>query len=143
MTAQRVEVCRAVGTQALRQARNRQLFLDQVQDTLGLAVEVLAPEAEARLSLTGVLTTLAVVARIDNAGGPSTGAVFFFGLAATFIVVLLATRMSWAIWPAAGLALVAVFILVGQSRFINYLWPVLLIAAGLFILFRVWRPANR
>jgi hypothetical protein len=91
----------------------------------------------------GVLTTLAVVARIDNAGGPSTGAVFFFGLAATFIVVLLATRMSWAIWPAAGLALVAVFILVGQSRFINYLWPVLLIAAGLFILFRVWRPANR
>ena len=59
MTAQRVEVCRAVGTQALRQARNRQVFLDQVQDTLGLAVEVLAPEAEARLSLTGVLTTLA------------------------------------------------------------------------------------
>ena len=59
MTAQGVEVCRAVGTQALRQARNRQLFLDQVQDTLGLAVEVLAPEAEARLSLAGVLTTLA------------------------------------------------------------------------------------
>jgi len=59
MTAQRVEVCRAVGTQALRQARNRQLFLDKVQDTLGLAVEVLAPEAEARLSLAGVLTSLA------------------------------------------------------------------------------------
>jgi exopolyphosphatase/guanosine-5'-triphosphate,3'-diphosphate pyrophosphatase len=47
-----------VGTQALRQARNRQFFLDRVRDTLGLAVEVLAPEAEARLSLTGVLTTL-------------------------------------------------------------------------------------
>jgi exopolyphosphatase/guanosine-5'-triphosphate,3'-diphosphate pyrophosphatase len=59
MTAQRVEVYRAVGTQALRQARNRQVFLDQVQDTLGLEVEVLAPEAEARLSLTGVLTSLA------------------------------------------------------------------------------------
>ena len=59
MTAQRVEVYRAVGTQALRQARNRQVFLDQVQDTLGLNVEVLAPEAEARLSLTGVLTSLA------------------------------------------------------------------------------------
>jgi len=58
MTAQRVEVWRAVGTQALRQARNRQFFLDRVRDTLGLAVEVLAPEAEARLSLTGVLTTL-------------------------------------------------------------------------------------
>ena len=58
MTAQRVEVYRAVGTQALRQARNRQVFLDQVQDTLGLTVEVLAPEAEARLSLAGVLTSL-------------------------------------------------------------------------------------
>jgi exopolyphosphatase/guanosine-5'-triphosphate,3'-diphosphate pyrophosphatase len=59
MTAQGVEACRAVGTQALRQARNRQFFLDQVQDTLGLNVEVLAPEAEARLSFTGVLTSLA------------------------------------------------------------------------------------
>jgi exopolyphosphatase/guanosine-5'-triphosphate,3'-diphosphate pyrophosphatase len=48
-----------VGTQALRQARNRQVFLDQVQDTLGLDVEVLTPEAEARLSLAGVLTSLA------------------------------------------------------------------------------------
>ena len=58
MKAHNVTVCRAVGTQALRQARNRQFFLDRVRDTLGLAVEVLAPEAEARLSLTGVLTTL-------------------------------------------------------------------------------------
>lgn len=91
----------------------------------------------------GLLTTLAVMARIDNVGGPSTGAVFFFGLAITFLLVLLATRMSWAVWPAAGLALVAVFIVVGQGRFINYLWPVLLIAAGLFILFNTWRPANR
>jgi exopolyphosphatase/guanosine-5'-triphosphate,3'-diphosphate pyrophosphatase len=47
-----------VGTQALRQARNRHVFLDQVRDSLGLAVEVLAPEAEARLSLTGALTAL-------------------------------------------------------------------------------------
>jgi exopolyphosphatase / guanosine-5'-triphosphate,3'-diphosphate pyrophosphatase len=59
MSAHKVTVYRAVGTQALRQARNRQLFLDQVRDTLGLAVEVLAPEAEARLTLAGVLTTLA------------------------------------------------------------------------------------
>jgi len=58
MTAHNVTVWRVVGTQALRQARNRQFFLDRVRDTLGLAVEVLAPEAEARLSLTGVLTTL-------------------------------------------------------------------------------------
>ncbi len=66
MSAHKVAVYRAVGTQALRQARNRQLFLDQVRDTLGLAVEVLAPEAEARLSLTGVLTALAP----ESAHGP-------------------------------------------------------------------------
>jgi exopolyphosphatase/guanosine-5'-triphosphate,3'-diphosphate pyrophosphatase len=58
MAAQGVEVYRAVGTQALRQARNRQLFLDQVRDSLGLAVEVLSAEEEARLSLTGVLIVL-------------------------------------------------------------------------------------
>lgn len=78
MTAQGVEVCRAVGTQALRQACNRQVFLDQIQDTLGLAVEVLAPEAEARLSFSGVLTSLAPAALtapyvlvIDVGGGSS------------------------------------------------------------------------
>ena len=58
MAAQDVLVYRAVGTQALRQAKNRQVFLGQVRDSLGLTVEVLAPEDEARLSLTGVLSAL-------------------------------------------------------------------------------------
>ena len=58
MAAHNVKVYRAVGTQALRQARNRQIFLDQVRDSLGFTVEVLAPEEEARLSLTGVLSAL-------------------------------------------------------------------------------------
>jgi exopolyphosphatase/guanosine-5'-triphosphate,3'-diphosphate pyrophosphatase len=43
MSAHRVQCYRAVGTQALRQAANRQVFLDRVRDALGLAVEVLAP----------------------------------------------------------------------------------------------------
>jgi exopolyphosphatase/guanosine-5'-triphosphate,3'-diphosphate pyrophosphatase len=58
MAAHNVLVYRAVGTQALRQASNRQVFLDHLRDSLGLTVEVLAPEAEARLSLTGVLSAL-------------------------------------------------------------------------------------
>ena len=53
-----VKAYRAVGTQALRQARNRQVFLDRLRDSLGLAVQVLAPEEEARLSLQGVLSAL-------------------------------------------------------------------------------------
>jgi exopolyphosphatase/guanosine-5'-triphosphate,3'-diphosphate pyrophosphatase len=59
MAAHQVALYRAVGTQALRQARNREDFLAQVRASLGLTVEVLAPEAEARLSLTGVLSALA------------------------------------------------------------------------------------
>jgi hypothetical protein len=90
----------------------------------------------------GVLTTLAILARLDNVSGFSSGAVFFFGLALTFGLVLLVTRMRWAVFPAAGLALVGVFILFGQSRFINFIGPAVLIAAGVFLLFRVWRPAN-
>ncbi len=58
MAAHQVEVYRAVGTQALRQAANRQVFLDRLREALGLAVEVLAPEEEARLSLAGVLSVL-------------------------------------------------------------------------------------
>ena len=58
MAAQGVKVYRAVGTQALRQAANRQVFLDRVRQDLDLSVEVLAPAEEARLSLAGVLSAL-------------------------------------------------------------------------------------
>ncbi|MFZ5449463.1 MAG: hypothetical protein ACOZFS_12575 [Thermodesulfobacteriota bacterium] len=58
MASQQVGAYRAVGTQALRQARNRQVFLDMVRNDLGLAVEVLTPEEEARLALAGVLSAL-------------------------------------------------------------------------------------
>jgi exopolyphosphatase/guanosine-5'-triphosphate,3'-diphosphate pyrophosphatase len=58
MAAHGIKKYRAVGTQALRQAANRQVFLDQVRQALGLTVEVLAPEEEARLSLAGVLSVL-------------------------------------------------------------------------------------
>jgi exopolyphosphatase / guanosine-5'-triphosphate,3'-diphosphate pyrophosphatase len=78
MADQQVEVYRAVGTQALRQAKNRQVFLDKVRDSLGLAVEVLAPEAEARLSLAGVMSVLdekvlaaPAVLVVDVGGGSS------------------------------------------------------------------------
>jgi exopolyphosphatase/guanosine-5'-triphosphate,3'-diphosphate pyrophosphatase len=59
MGDQGVEVSRVVATQALRQARNRDFFKEQVQELLGLPVQILSPEAEARLSLKGVLSALA------------------------------------------------------------------------------------
>jgi exopolyphosphatase/guanosine-5'-triphosphate,3'-diphosphate pyrophosphatase len=51
------ERCQAVATQALREASNRQAFLGQLE-TLGLAVRLLSPEEEARLTLKGVLSAL-------------------------------------------------------------------------------------
>jgi exopolyphosphatase/guanosine-5'-triphosphate,3'-diphosphate pyrophosphatase len=88
MAAHNVLVYRAVGTQALRQANNRQVFLDQVRDSLGLTIEVLAPEAEARLSLTGVLSVLnpnvlaaPAVLVFDVGGGSSEFALVRPGLA--------------------------------------------------------------
>src|SRR4030042_1275071 len=49
-----VEASRVVATQAVRQARNREFFVQQVLE-LGLAVRILSPEEEARLSLKGGL----------------------------------------------------------------------------------------
>jgi exopolyphosphatase/guanosine-5'-triphosphate,3'-diphosphate pyrophosphatase len=78
MAAHQVTLYRAVGTQALRQARNRQIFLDRLHDVLELAVEVLTPETEARLSLTGVLSALdpevlaAPAVLVFDVGGGST-----------------------------------------------------------------------
>jgi exopolyphosphatase/guanosine-5'-triphosphate,3'-diphosphate pyrophosphatase len=66
-----VAACRAVATQA-----NRGLFLERLQDDLGLDVEVLSPEAEAELAFRGVLTALApeylqapALAVVDVGGG--------------------------------------------------------------------------
>jgi exopolyphosphatase/guanosine-5'-triphosphate,3'-diphosphate pyrophosphatase len=47
----------AVATQAVRQAGNQEDFIRQVEE-LGLPVRLLTPEAEARLTLTGVLSAM-------------------------------------------------------------------------------------
>ena len=59
MQAEGVKFSLVVATQAVRQARNREVFVGQVQQVLGQPVQVLAPEEEARLSLNGVLSALA------------------------------------------------------------------------------------
>jgi hypothetical protein len=91
----------------------------------------------------GVLTTLAVLAGLeDRTSGVVTGGLFFGGLAITFLLVFLATRMRWALLPAGGLAVFAVLLLIGMGGFFDYIWPIALIAVGVFLLFRVLRPAK-
>ncbi len=57
LKAQGVARCQAVGTQALRQAQNREVFLKELAD-LGLQVRLLSSAEEARLTLKGVLSAL-------------------------------------------------------------------------------------
>ncbi|NYE21502.1 hypothetical protein BJ991_003530 [Microbacterium immunditiarum] len=96
----------------------------------------------------GVLLTLAIVAGLSSvADGPMIGAILLFGVAVTFALVALlpggASRRRWAWIPAAAAALVAIVILFSAGRWfvlLNYVWPVLVIAAGVFV---VWRAVGR
>lgn len=85
----------------------------------------------------GTLLSLAVTALVDgmtrNAGAG--GAVFLFGLAATFFVLTRLPRhaQGWAIFPAAVLAVLAIVALTTSG---GWIVPVLFIAVGAWMLLR-------
>lgn len=85
----------------------------------------------------GVLSTLATVTVVaEKVGEFQTAGVFFFGLAITFLLVALLTKMTWAYFPAAVLAVMGIFGLVSLLDIANYVWAIALILLGVFILFR-------
>jgi hypothetical protein len=89
----------------------------------------------------GTMLTLTVVAAISQAvPGMETGGVFFLGLGLTFGVVALlptsAGRMSWAWIPAGILALMGLLLMAAAGSLIGYLWPLVIIAAGGFLILR-------
>jgi len=85
----------------------------------------------------GVLVTLAgVTIAAAKFGEFQTAGFFFSGLAITFLLVAVAAGMRWAYWPALGLGIMGLLGIASLLEFASYLWAVLLIAAGGFILFR-------
>jgi len=68
----------AVGTAALRAAANATAFLERVQRELGLSVEVISGEDEARLSFVAVRASLSLEGRVAvcDIGGGSTELIF-------------------------------------------------------------------
>jgi hypothetical protein len=89
----------------------------------------------------GTLLTLAVVAAISQVvPGMQTGGVFFLGLGLTFALVALlpstAGRMTWAWIPAGILALMGLLLMAVSGNMINYFWPLIIIAAGGFLIIR-------
>jgi len=85
----------------------------------------------------GVLTTLAgVTVAAERFGEFQTAGFFFLGLAVTFLLVALLAGMNWAYWPALVLGIMGFLGIASLLNIANYLWAVVLIAAGLFMLFR-------
>ncbi len=89
----------------------------------------------------GTLLTLAVVAAISQVlPGMQTGGVFFLGLGLTFALVALlpstAGRMTWAWIPAGILAVMGLLLMAVSGNIINYFWPLVIIAAGGFLIIR-------
>lgn len=88
----------------------------------------------------GVLITLGLVSVLDHVvADGQTGGFFFLGLGLTFLLVALLASMNWAYIPAGvllvmGVALGGVFTGAG-----NYLFPVVLVAAGLTLIYRFYR----
>jgi hypothetical protein len=89
----------------------------------------------------GVLLSLvAIVILSQYLPGQELGWVLFLGLALTFGLVYLLPagerRNRWAIYPAAAMLLMALLLLATMGQMINILWPLLLIAGGIALIWR-------
>lgn len=95
----------------------------------------------------GVLLTLAGVTLIPENLGIETGGIFFLGLALTFLALALipveGKRMSWPLIPGGMLFVMGVLLMLTNTNLINYVWPVILILAGLFLVIRPYIRRNR
>jgi len=89
----------------------------------------------------GTLLTLSLVAELGELTntGFDTGAIFFVGLGLTFGLLGLlpeGRKMRWPWIPATILLVMGGLIALGSETYIKYLFPVALIIAGVFFLFR-------
>jgi hypothetical protein len=88
----------------------------------------------------GTLLTLALIALLSNViGGLLSGAVLFFGLAATFgalaIIPIEGHHERWPLFPAIGCFLFGLLIATRDAAG-EIVWPLVLVALGVFLLIR-------
>jgi hypothetical protein len=87
----------------------------------------------------GVMVSLAVVSVLDEVvQDKDTGGVFLIGLGLTFALLAILPRqhMTWAYIPAVVLIIIGCVSLAAAFPGINYVWPVLLIMVGMYVLVR-------
>lgn len=92
----------------------------------------------------GVLFTLAVVAGVSGyGGGAGEGTILFLGLATTFGLVYLALGprrpRNWALVTAVALLALALITAAAAVGIVSYLWPLILILLGAYLLYRSLR----
>lgn len=95
----------------------------------------------------GVLVSLAgVVVASSLFSGEAAGGILFIGIALTFLVLYFrpveGTRMDWAIWPAGITGVMGLFLLAGAIDVMRFIWPLILIAVGGWVLLRGLRAKN-
>jgi len=93
----------------------------------------------------GVIITIAIVAGLDTSSlGLASGGIFFLGLGITFALVAILPNstghMRWAWIPAGILGLMGLVILIAAEEYINYIWPAMLILAGISLVVRSITP---
>lgn len=91
----------------------------------------------------GVLTTLSGVIVLENTNLIDTGAFFMLGLGLTFILLVFlpngGEKMTWPWIPGLILTAIALIISLSSESLLNYLWPVVLIMAGLVLVVNAFR----
>jgi hypothetical protein len=134
------------------------IFMDQqVQDfsgrwgsllfmsILGLAfllVFITHPENWWAIIPAGVLITLGGISLLDGSDWLE-GGLLFLGLALTFGLVYIlpkpAGKLKWALYPAAILLVISIAVFLGVENLINFVWPVALLIAGGYVVYRALR----
>ncbi len=90
----------------------------------------------------GVLLTMAGTNLVSD-NSLLQGGFFFLGMALTFGLVYIlpkpAGRLTWALYPAGILFIIGVLVTLGATDFIDFVWPVALLIAGGFVIYRALR----
>ena len=90
----------------------------------------------------GVLVTLALVAGLDSLSDWS-DVTFFLGMGLTFALVALLPNQNhdtrWAYIPAGAMIVLGLALFSPIQSVINYVWPVILVGLGVYILVRNWK----
>lgn len=87
----------------------------------------------------GALTSIAAMTLIPEKSGDLGVSIMFFGWAGTFLLVYFLAKQKWAVWPVLGLLAMAIAFLAGAFDVFGYLWPIVIIGAGAYMIYRAMR----